>query len=226
MADKPLLSSSCVSSSPASVDEPPLVAAAKAVASRRSPAALRLLETRRSTPAIKLCAPGPSPKQLKRLLAIAARVPDHGKRAPWRFVVFAGEARQRAGAVLAQAWRDGSGAKDADSAERYAFESARFTRAPVVVMVVSCATEHDQKIPHWEQVLSAGAVCQNLLIASHAMGFAGQWLTEWYAYDGAVKAGFGLAPEENVAGFLYLGSTTEPALERPRPDVAAKTEFW
>lgn len=190
-----------------------------------SPETLALLARRRSTPAIKLTAPGPSPDQLAQLLTIAARVPDHGKRVPFRFVVFDGEARARAGAVLVQIWRKTCSPAAAEDPERLAAEAARFARAPVVVMVVSRTKEND-KIPQWEQILCAGAVCQTLLIASHAMGFAGQWLTEWCAYDTDAMVAFGLKPGERVAGFVYLGSTDTPPIERPRPDVPAITEHW
>ena len=97
--------------------------------------------------------------------------------------------------------------------------------APVVVAVVS-RTQENHKIPEWEQMLSAGAVCQNLLVAASAMGFAAQWLTEWCAYDGDVRAAFGLKPGERVAGYVYLGSAAEPPRERARADVKALTTRW
>jgi nitroreductase len=100
-------------------------------------------------------------------------------------------------------------------AERYTLERNRFMRAPVVIAVISDVTEN-HKIPEWEQILSAGAVCQNLLVAASAMGFAAQWLTEWYAYDRAVKTELGLSPGERVAGFIYVGSAACDAEERPR----------
>lgn len=181
------------------------------------------METRRSTPAIGLGEPGPSPEQIERLLQIAARAPDHGKLAPWRFLVFTGEARATAGAVLAKAWASKPGG--ADDEQRVKLEADRFMRAPVVIAVISAAIEN-HKIPLWEQYLSAGAVCQNLLIAGHAMGFAGQWLTEWYAYDASVLTGFGLGPHERVAGYLYFGTAKADAVERPRPDIAALTTHW
>lgn len=191
-------------------------------AARFSLEALDLLARRRSTPAIKLAEPGPSPACVDDLLRIAARAPDHGKLAPWRFVVFEGAAREAAGRVL----RDAFAAREPDAEPaRLDAEAGRFLRAPVVIAVVSTARE-DHKIPEWEQILSAGAVCQNLLIAAHAAGFAGQWLTEWYAYDKAARAAFGLRPGERIAGYVYLGSTAEDAIERARPDVAALTTRW
>jgi nitroreductase len=98
-------------------------------------------------------------------------------------------------------------------------ERTRFTRAPVVIAVVSTAAPH-VKIPEWEQVMSAGAVCLNLLMAANAHGFAANWLTEWVAYDEAFAPELGIGSGEKVAGFIYIGSTTFPAVERPRPDLA------
>lgn len=171
-----------------------------------------LLATRRSAPVPLLKEPGPTPAQLQTLLTIAARVPDHGKLAPWRFLVFAGEERERAGAVLVEAF---GAANPGVDARRIEMERKRFV-APLVVGVVSRAAPH-AKIPEWEQVLSAGAVCMNLVVAANAMGFATSWLTEWYAYDRAVLERFGLAPHEKMAGFIHIGTPSAPREERPRP---------
>lgn len=193
-----------------------------AAAARPSAETLELLAQRRSTVADVLSAPGPDAEALATLLGLAARVPDHGKLAPWRFIVFDGAARARAGAVLAAAAR----ARDPELDDaRLALEHNRFERAPVVVAVVSRVTV-PHKIPEWEQILSAGAVCQTLLIAAHAMGFAGQWLTEWCAYDPAVLAAFGVQPGERLAGYVYLGTANADPMERKRPDVPALTTRW
>ncbi|WP_300543187.1 nitroreductase [Maricaulis sp.] len=174
---------------------------------------LTLLTRRRSTVALSLNEPGPSPAQLERLIGIASRVPDHGKLAPWRFIVFEGEARSRFGGILAKVFA----AKTSGASEdQIAFEAGRFTRAPLVVAVISTVTEN-HKIPEWEQVLSAGAACQNMLIAASAMGFGAQWLTEWYAYDADVKDVLGLKSGERVAGFVYVGSAADEPVERVRP---------
>jgi len=173
---------------------------------------LDLLARRRSTVAKVMTGPGPSTDQLETLLKIAARTPDHGKLFPWRFVVFEGEARSRYGDVLEARLRE---LEPDGPAERYELERKRFERAPVVVAVISDTVEN-HKIPEWEQVLSAGAVCQNLLIAASAMGFAAQWLTEWYAYDKVTKKALGLDPGERIAGFIYIGSAAEDPTERPR----------
>lgn len=172
------------------------------------------LATRRSVPAAFLEPPGPDAATLATLLTIAVRVPDHGKLAPWRFIVFEGAARVAAGeAVAAVAERQG---RQGDAQE----DRDRFTRAPLVVAVVSRAAPH-VKIPEWEQVLCAGAVCLNLLHAAAAHGFAAQWLTEWIAYDAQAAAALGVAADERVAGFIHIGTPRVRPTDRDRPDVAA-----
>ncbi len=143
------------------------------------PDALQLLQTRRSVKPMELTGPGPSRPEIDTLLAIASRVPDHGKLAPWRFIVFEGGARIAAGAAIAAAFA----ADRADATpEQIEFERKRLARAPLVIAVVSRAGPH-VKIPEWEQQLSAGASAMSLVFAAHAMGYAASWITEWYAYD-------------------------------------------
>ncbi|MEL7028543.1 MAG: nitroreductase, partial [Pseudomonadota bacterium] len=151
------------------------------------------------------------------------RVPDHGKLSPWRFIVIAGDARAQLGQVLAAAFRDD---QPGAAPEVLAFEAGRFERAPVTVAVVSTAQPDHAKIPEWEQILSSGAACQTMLIAANAMGYAAQWLTEWYAYDARVADALGLSAHERVAGFIYIGSPGAEPLERARPDVEALTTHW
>ncbi len=173
---------------------------------------LSLLARRRSTLARVMTAPGPDAEQRAALLRLAARVPDHGKLFPWRFITFEGEARARFGDILEARLRD---LEPGAPPERFELERNRFTRAPLVIAVISDVTEN-HKIPEWEQILSAGAVCQTLLVAASAMGFAAQWLTEWYAYDRITRAALGLASGERVAGFIYIGTACEDPSERPR----------
>jgi len=180
---------------------------------RESLETLALLAQRRSTKAMLLGEPGPSDAQMDALLRLAARTPDHGKLAPWRFVVIAGAARARLGANLAAVIASDAGV----DAGRLEIERNRFMHAPTCVMVVSTAAPHP-KIPEWEQQLSAGAACFNLLVAAHAMGFAGCWLTEWPAYDPRARVALGLKDGERVAGFVHLGSPTQHVGERARPD--------
>jgi nitroreductase len=171
------------------------------------------LRTRRSMPAFQMKEPGPTPQEIEEMLTLATRVPDHGKLAPWRFVVMTGEARQRLSMELSAIAK----ADKPDMAEdMIKVEETRLTRAPVVIMVVSTAAPH-VKIPEWEQVMSAGAVCLNLLIAANALGYVSNWLTEWMAFDARAHAILGVEPGEKVAGFIHVGSTDFPVVERPRP---------
>ncbi|MBE7220446.1 MAG: nitroreductase, partial [Caulobacteraceae bacterium] len=163
-----------------------------------APDTIALQTRRRSVPPVQLAGPGPDAEQVQTLLTIAARVPDHGKLAPWRFIVFEGEGRLRAGERIAAVFK----AQNPDAAEkRLELERNRLAQAPLVIGVVSRAAPH-AKIPEWEQVMSAGAVCMNLTLAAHAMGFASSWLTEWYAYDRAALATLGVGENEKMAGFL------------------------
>jgi len=184
---------------------------------RPAPQTLDLLLSRRSGSAKTMTGPGPNPEDLRTILTAGARVPDHGKLAPWRFIVFEGEGRERMGAVLVKAL---AASEPNASPARIEQERTRFLRAPVVVAVVSSAREQIP-IPVWEQELSAGAVCQTMLIAAHAMGYVGQWVTEWCAYDPAVKHAIGLKAGERIAGYLYFGQPAEPLEERPRPNLEA-----
>jgi nitroreductase len=180
---------------------------------RPAPDTISLLLSRRSGSAKTMGKPGPSKMQLREILQAGSRAPDHGKLFPWRFIVFEGRGRERMGDILAAVQEaDGERAKQVEE------ERQRFLRAPMVVGVISRALEQ-HKIPVWEQELSAGAVCQNILVAATALGFVGNWLTEWYAYHPAVKEKLGLKPGERVAGFIYIGTATEPLEERPRPDL-------
>jgi nitroreductase len=180
-----------------------------------APQALDLLLSRRSGSAKAMTGPGPDAGQLRQILAAGARVPDHGKLAPWRFIVFEGDARARMGELLVDVLR----ANEPEANEvRIDMERGRFLRAPVVVAVVSRVVE-SLKAPEWEQVLSAGAVCQTMLIAAHAMGFVGNWITEWYAFDRQVLDRLGLAANERIAGYLYFGTAVAPLEERVRPEL-------
>ena len=180
------------------------------------PPAIALLRTRRSLKPDELQGPGPSPPELETLLTVASRVPDHGKLVPWRFIVFQGDARFKAGEAIAHAFVEkypGSGP------EQIGFEKRRLARAPLVIAVVSRAAPH-AKIPEWEQVLSSGAAAMNLVVAANALGFGTAWLTEWYAYDRGVLEAFGLKPHEKIAGFVHIGRRRHAPEDRPRPALA------
>ena len=175
--------------------------------------ALNLLKTRRSVKPIELAGPAPTAAEIETLLTVASRVPDHGKLTPWRFIVFEGDARIKAGAKIAEVFKLNRPDATPDQVE---MEGKRLARAPLVIAVVSRAGAHG-KIPEWEQVLSAGAAATSLVFAAHAMGFAASWLTEWYAYDRRVLDTLGLAPNERIAGFVHIGRPAKPTEDRPRP---------
>jgi len=182
----------------------------------QTPSLLGLLATRRSVNPKFLAGPGPSRAEIETLLTIASRVPDHGKLAPWRFLVIDGAARGRLGATaLAIHLMD---APDLDEAGRQA-DLNRFALAPLVIGVVSRAREH-AKIPIWEQQLSAGAVCMALSVAAKALGFSSAWLTEWPAYSAPFRAALGLVDDERIAGFVHIGRAAIAPDDRPRPALA------
>ena len=174
---------------------------------------LDLLARRRSLPPIGLGAPGPNAEELSLMLKLAARVPDHGKLAPWRFIVIEELGREKLGRLALELKL--AATPDLDAAAQAA-ELGRFTRAPLVVAVISRAAPH-AKIPEWEQLLSAGAVCMNLTIGANAMGFGSSWLTEWCAYDADFRAGLGLATHERIAGFVHIGRPAYDPEDRVRP---------
>ncbi|MCI5044447.1 MAG: nitroreductase [Aquisalinus sp.] len=183
---------------------------------------LRLLALRRSTTVKTMTAPGPSSDQLTEIMEIGARVPDHRRVCPYRFIVFDGGARAKIGHVFREGFlQDNPDASDQEAT----LETQRFMRAPAIIAVVfSPQTEH--RTPVWEQTLTAGAVCQNMLLAANAMGFAAQWLTEWYAYNRHVLSAMGLEGHEQIAGFLYFGTAEEDPKERPRVDAASLVTHW
>ncbi len=180
------------------------------------------LLTRRSVVAKDLTEPGPSKEELDEILRCGHRVPDHGKIGPWRFILFAGEARKHFGEKLAEIFIN----KAPGSTERAVhIERDRFLRAPMVLAVVSSPVEHP-KVPLWEQQLSVGAVCQNILNAAHCTGYGAQWLTEWYAFDPQVSQLLGLSETEKVAGFIYIGSFEQRPSERSRPNLKERVSSW
>jgi nitroreductase len=175
--------------------------------------ALELLKSRRSVKPREMTPPGPSPAELDTILTIGARVPDHGKLAPWRFIVFEGDARLRAGDVIAKVFARKNPQAPAADIE---VEKSRLTDAPLVIGVVSFTKPHP-KVPPWEQELSAGASAMNLVTAATALGYGACWLTGWFAFDRDVLDGLGLKPDEKLAGFIHIGTPAKPNEERPRP---------
>ncbi len=182
---------------------------------------LSLLETRRLARPREMVAPGPTDAELEHILTIAARSPDHGKLAPWRFVTVAADQRDALAALLAKALPEhdpAAGPAHFAKAEQFAFQ------APTLVVLISAPIE-GHKIPVWEQQISCGAAGMNLLMATHAMGYVGGWLTGWAAYSERVRAAF-CAPGERIAGFLFLGSPGAELVERARPDLTSVARNW
>jgi nitroreductase len=188
------------------------------VAIRPAPETLAFLARRRSASALALAAPGPSEAELQALLTLAARAPDHGKLAPWRFVVLQAASKRAFVEGLAAI---AAARPDAAKAEA---KLGKIRVPPVTVVVVARLVEGD--IPEWEQELSAGAVCTILIIAAQAMGYGANWITDWYAYDPDARRLLGLAESERVAGYVHLGTPSEPPLERVRPDVDSLVTRW
>ena len=183
---------------------------------------LGFLKSRKSASAKALTAPGPGAAQTAEMLEIALRVPDHGKLCPWRLILFEGPARAGIGAHFAARWRD---LHPEHAADAVAFQRALFERAPLVIAVVSRAAPH-AKIPEWEQQMSAAAVCFNLELAAMALGFDCQWQTDWVAYDPVCAAAMGLRPPERIAGLIYIGTSSVPLEDRPRPAAADLVTRW
>jgi nitroreductase len=184
--------------------------------------ALDLLLTRRSISANSLGEPGPSEAELELMLRAASRVPDHKKLVPWRFILFRGDEREAFGKVLADVCR----MEESDPGKfRLENETKRFMRAPLVVAVISRVVQNPAA-PEWEQILSAGAACQNLILAASALGYGAQWITEWYGYSNGVRQALKLADNERAAGFVYIGTAKEKPDERERPKLSDIVASW
>ena len=181
-----------------------------------SPEMLARLATRRSASAQTLTTPGPTPAEIETILSLGARTPDHGKLFPWRFVVLGPQSRHD----IAEALRPLAATQP--DPKKAAAVLAKLTTPPLSILVISAPVPGD-KVPVWEQQLSAGAVCMNLEHAANALGYAVSWITDWYSYDPAALGLFGVGEGEQIAGFIHLGSVREPPLERVRPDVTALT---
>ncbi|TAN00980.1 MAG: nitroreductase [Rhodanobacteraceae bacterium] len=185
--------------------------------------ALRFLRSRRSVPAAQLQMPGPTPEELREIVATAIRVPDHGKLTPWRLVAVTGDAGARYGEALAALHvRVDPGVP----AAKVAKDRDRFAHSPVVLAVVARIDEHHPKIPAQEQLLSAGCVAFSLLLAAQAAGFAAQWLTGWSCYDRNAATLLGLADNERAIAYVHIGSRGEEPPERNRPDIDQVLSAW
>lgn len=186
------------------------------------PNVLDFLNLRRSTPLPLLGQPGPDDETLQLILRLASRVPDHRRVVPWRFIVFAGTAKQQAAQQIGQRYA----ALHPDcQQDAIASEVRKFSCSPMVIALVYSPNEQ-HKTPLWEQQLSVGAVGQNLLMAGNAAGFAGVWLTYWYAFDQKICRLFGLDASEKIAGFFHFGTASENPKERPRPNMVDIISWW
>jgi len=181
------------------------------------PEVLRFLALRRSASALTLQAPGPDAAQLDDLIRLAARAPDHGKLSPWRFIILEGDAKSAFADRLEAIARAGG---DPSAIAKL----GKLRTPPLAIVVVSAPRQ--AAIPQWEQTLSAGVVCANLLYAALAMGFGANWITDWYSYDLQALQALGVASDEKVAGFVLVGASKEPPLERERPLPANLLTRW
>ncbi len=173
------------------------------------------MKTRRSSLSLTLEAPGPDDAQLRTILEVATRVPDHGKLAPWRFELWPEHVRQDIHDDLQQLL---AGLNDVTDREKQVQATRKLLHAPCVLVAISTAQEHP-KIPIWEQHLSAGAACMNTLIAANSLGFEAQWLTAWYVYEDKARKILGLKNGEQIAGIIHIGTSAIAKSERPRPEI-------
>lgn len=184
----------------------------------RNQPVLDFLASRRSASALALAEPGPNAGQVDDLLRLAARVSDHGKLFPWRFIILQGAAKAQFSDRLSAI------AKARPDADRAQMALNKLINPPLAVAVISSPKAGN--IPEWEQVLSAGAVCASLLNAASAAGFGANWITDWYAYDEAATALLGLESGERVAGYIYIGTPKDMPLERARPNLSELATVW
>jgi len=183
---------------------------------------LSFLETRRSARAREMVGPGPTPEQLDRIIRIAARTPDHGKLAPWRFVIVGDDQREELGKLLHRALNT----NDPEAGPAHHAKADQFAHQGEALIVLLAAPVQGHKVPVDEQEMSAGAVGMNLLHAANALGFVGSWLTGWAAYDPTVREAFAQGPDERIIGFFFFGLPGQPVQERPRPELDRIVRYW
>jgi len=189
----------------------------------RNDATLQFLRDRRSVPAAQLQPPGPTPDELREIVATAIRVPDHGKLTPWRLITLSGDAGARYGEALAELHaRVDPGVPE----KKLAKDRDRFAHSPVVLAVIARIDEHHPKIPAQEQLLSAGCLAFNLLLSVQAAGFGAQWLTGWSCYDRDAAKLLGLADDERAIAYIHIGGRGAEPPERNRPDIDQVLGVW
>jgi nitroreductase len=182
---------------------------------------LSLLETRRSGKPRDLVGPGPTSEEMERILTIAARVPDHGALTPWRFLTVADDQRDALADLLLAALAE----ENPEATPAHREKELNFAHYPGQLVVLVSAPVEDHKIPVWEQQLSCGSVGMNLLLAAHALGYVGGWVTGWRAYSKRVSAAF-CEPGERIAGFIFIGHPASELEERPRPELGRLWRSW
>lgn len=180
------------------------------------------LKTRRSVTAPFLTTPGPTVAELDQIMEIGIRVPDHGKIAPWRLVVYQGDMREVVGEKLAEIWK--AKHPEADD-EMLDVERKRFLPAPVTIGVLAKPQAHP-KVPELEQILSAGCVCFNLVHAAHAHGYAAHWVTRWFSFDQDAATMLGAQEGEQFVGFVHMGTAEVAPQERDRPNLRDVMSYW
>jgi len=183
--------------------------------------ALSLLETRRSGKPRELVGPGPTAEEMDRILTIAARIPDHGKLSPWRFVTVGEEQRDAFEAVL----REALAAENPDATDAHFEKEHEFAHYAGQLVVLVSAPVEDHKIPVWEQQLSCGAAGMNLLLGAHALGYVAGWVTGWRAYSDHVRRAL-CGPGERIAGFIFIGHPSRELEERDRPALETVARPW
>ena len=153
---------------------------------------------------------------LQTIINAGIRVPDHGALNPWKIKVIKDDKLKviDEDVILTEFKKENPEA----SIESLEIESKRLQRASVVLAVISTPVEHP-KIPNWEMVLSSGAVCMNILSCAQSLGYAAQWLTEWYAYNAKMLEYLGgRSGIDRISGFIYIGHKVEEPKERRRPE--------
>ncbi|MBL1421612.1 MAG: nitroreductase [Alphaproteobacteria bacterium] len=180
------------------------------------------LTTRRTVTKDKLSEPGPSEQEIVQMLTIASRVPDHGKLSPWRFIIYPQSVGVEIGEFLAKRRGELIAGISSNLQKQ---ERNRLTQAPLCIGVISKPVKTD--VPEWEQVMASGAVCFNLLQAAYSLGYSAQWLSDWFSFDAPSKKFMGIEADEQVAGFIYVGTApVKKPKDRPRPDVPSLTTIW
>lgn len=188
---------------------------------------LDFLKNRRSTTTTLLTGPGPTPAQLHDILTIGLRVPDHGKLEPWRLIVVEGAARQVLGKRLAEDFYTEKNTLTERQQEKLSnIIMYSVTDVPLMIYVVSSLNEKATNIPRDEQLLSAGAVCMNIILAANAMGYGANWISGWLAYSQRAKNTIGIKSNEQIAGVIFIGTGSNQLADRKRPDLQEKVHYW